>query len=284
MTNVDQFESVFRSAAKEAFEYRPIEFKSILVVTDRAEPDAQKFEDEVRSLLKVLGGELTWRHLAGDAYEGPEHLLQVVQERKPDLVCTYRNLHSKAWRYPYSLGEHVDVLTQHTGVPVLLTPHPDAERASEHAFERTQHVVGITNHLAGDHRLVNSAVRLTESGGTLHLVHVEDDADFERYMEAISKISTIDTDDAREKLTRQLLKEPEDYIEACRRELSEKKVPVSVEGKAVFGHRVAEINKVIAEYRTDLLVFNTVDQDQLAMHGLAYSLAVEIRQIPLLML
>ena len=36
--------------------------------------------------------------------------------------------------------------------------------------------------------------------------------------------------------------------------------------------------------RVDLLVMNTKDEDQLAMHGLAYPLAVELRQIPLLML
>ena len=29
---------------------------------------------------------------------------------------------------------------------------------------------------------------------------------------------------------------------------------------------------------------NTKDEDQLAMHGLAYSLAIELRAIPLLML
>ena len=38
------------------------------------------------------------------------------------------------------------------------------------------------------------------------------------------------------------------------------------------------------EHEIDLLVFNTKDDDQLAMHGLAYPLAVEVRGIPILML
>ncbi len=42
--------------------------------------------------------------------------------------------------------------------------------------------------------------------------------------------------------------------------------------------------KHIDEKQVDLLVLNTKDGDQLAMHGLAYPLAVEVRQIPLLML
>jgi hypothetical protein len=41
---------------------------------------------------------------------------------------------------------------------------------------------------------------------------------------------------------------------------------------------------LITQHHIDLLVFNTKDDDQLAMHGLAYPLAIELRQIPLLML
>ena len=36
--------------------------------------------------------------------------------------------------------------------------------------------------------------------------------------------------------------------------------------------------------QVDLLVMNTKDEDQLAMDGIAYPLAVELREIPLLML
>jgi hypothetical protein len=48
--------------------------------------------------------------------------------------------------------------------------------------------------------------------------------------------------------------------------------------------RLGEYRRLITEHRVDLLVFNTLDDDQLAMHGLAYPLAAELRQIPLLML
>jgi hypothetical protein len=50
------------------------------------------------------------------------------------------------------------------------------------------------------------------------------------------------------------------------------------------GHRLQAFKDLIAEHELDLLVMNTKDEDQLAMHGLAYPLAIEIRSIPLLML
>ena len=51
-----------------------------------------------------------------------------------------------------------------------------------------------------------------------------------------------------------------------------------------LGHHVADVTRLIEEHQVDLLVLNTKDEDQAAMHGLAYSLAVELRKIPLLML
>jgi hypothetical protein len=41
---------------------------------------------------------------------------------------------------------------------------------------------------------------------------------------------------------------------------------------------------MVEENEADLLVMHTKDDDQLAMHGLAYPLAIEVRSIPLLLL
>lgn len=282
MPNLDQFESVFRAAAKEPFRPRKVEIGSVLVVTDRDEARAGAFSDRLKEqLAKALGAEVRWRTLSGPEVGDVEKLLGTVNSENPDLVCTYRNLFSAAWKYPYSLGEHLDVLTQHTAVPVLVAPHPEAARESAHALKNTDHVLAVTNHLAGDHRLANFAARFTQPGGTLTLAHVEDDAEFNRFLDAISKIPTIDTDEARAKLSAQLLKEPRDYIESVRAGLAGRP---KVEGVVAFGHRVGAVRKIVDEHHADLLVFNTMDEGQVAMHGLAYSLAVDIRQIPVLML
>jgi len=286
MTKVDQFESMFRSASHEIFRLDRVDIKSVLVVTDRDEPEARGFGDRLRQFLTVLSADdgVQWRDVHGSEFQTAGELLALVESAAPDLVCTYRNLHSSAWRWPYSLGAHVDLLTQHTDVPVMLVPHPEAERSAEHAMENTDTVMAIADHLTGDNRLVNHALRFTENDGTLWLTHVEDQATFERYMEVISKIPTIETDEAREDVREQLLKEPQDYIDNCIEVLRAAGTPVKVEHLVVFGHHLFEYKRLIEEHGVDLLLLNTKDEDQLAMHGMAYALAVELRQIPLLML
>ena len=115
------------------------------------------------------------------------------------------------------------------------------------------------------------------------LAHIEDDATFERYVEVISKIPSIDTDNARETILAQLLKEPRDYVRACREELAAQEVDLSVEEVVTTGHRLSEYQQQIARFAVELLVMHARDEDQLAMHGLAYPLAVELRHIPLLL-
>ncbi len=240
----------------------------------------------MRKFLHAIGaGErVRWRDCNGSDFQTAGELLALIETVGPDLICTYRNLHSNAWKWPYSLGTHVDLLTQHTDVPVMLLPHPQAERSAEHALENTDTVMAITDHLTGDHLLVNFALRFAEDAGTVWLTHVEDDATFARYVEVISKIPAIETDEARDALREQLLKEPQDYIDGCVEVLRAAGSHVTIEHLVVFGHHLAEYKRLIDEQTVDLLVLNTKDEDQLAMHGIAYALAVELRHIPLLML
>ena len=286
MTNVDQFESMFRSASREVFRLDRINIKSVLVVTDRNEEMARCFGDQLRQFLKVLSADekVQWRDVDGSEFRTAGELLALVESAAPELICTYRNLHSGAWKWPYSLGTHVDLLTQHTDIPVMLLPHPEAGRSAEHAIKNTDTVMAIADHLTGDNRLVNYGVRFTENDGTLWLTHVEDQATFGRYIGVISKIPTIDTDEAREAVREQLLKEPQDYIDDCVEVLRAAGTHVKVEHLVVFGHHLSEYKQLIEQHQVDLLVLNTKDEDQLAMHGIAYALAVELRQIPLLML
>ena len=73
-------------------------------------------------------------------------------------------------------------MTQATSVPVLVLPHPDADRALPHSVKDTDRVMAITDHLSGDNRLVSYAAALTAPGGTLVLVHVEDEQVFRRFV------------------------------------------------------------------------------------------------------
>ena len=283
MTKIDQFESAFRSADKAALTYEPVRFTRPLIVTDLPESDAAAFARAVRQYLAVVVAD-EWPVVTGDRFRTVRDLLDVVDEHAPDLICTYRHLHTEGWRWPYTLGDHLEVLTQVATAPVLVLPHPKVTGGTERAIESTNVVMAMTDHLTGDDRLVNVAAAMTAPGGTLYLTHVEDDATFERYLDVISKIDTIDTDQARETIGRRLLKEPNDYIENCGRTLRQHELDLTVEEIATFGNRLLKYETLVDEHRAYLLVLNTRDEDQMAMHGMAYPLAVELRRVPLLML
>ena len=66
--------------------------------------------------------------------------------------------------------------------------------------------------------------------------------------------------------------------------LLERDGALTVEAEVTMGHHLSVYRQLIARHAIDLLVLNTKDADQLAMHGLAYPLAVELRDVPMLLL
>jgi hypothetical protein len=66
--------------------------------------------------------------------------------------------------------------------------------------------------------------------------------------------------------------------------LAEGRPDLSVEGIVTVGRSLSEYSRLVEEHEVDLLVLNTKDADQLAMHGVAYPVVVQLRQIPLLLL
>ncbi len=261
MTRVDQFESVFRSAARTVFQPKAVEIDSVLVVCDGEGSAAEEFAARSRSFLGILDQRenLRWVTVQGSEFRTVPELLDRVETERPGLICTHRHLHSESWRWPYTLGEYVDVLTQATTTPVLVIPHPERPEFQELAGRRPRSVMAMTDHLTGDHRLVNYAAHFTEPGGRLLLGHVEDDAIFERYMEAISKIPTINTDTAREQIRARLLKDPEDYIGSSREGLARSAPDLTVEAMVTSGHHIRAYRRLIEEHEVDLLVMNTKD-------------------------
>ena len=276
MTKVDQFESVFRSAIKEVYSPSPIEVSKILQVTDLEGKESEAFGRRVRSFLHVLGDEPEWVALGGGDFGTVAELLEIIQREGPSLICTYRNLRGSAWQWPYSLGEYLDLMTQIAPCPVLVLPHPHAGRSHEHALVNTDIVAAVTDHLAGDSSLVDYAVHFTHPGGKLFLAHIEDETSFERLMDAISKIPSIETDSARETIRNQLMKEPEEYVDSCRVALDKAGIDVTTESVVVMGDELASYKVFITDHDVDLLVFHTKDHDQLAMHGRAYAFGVTL--------
>ena len=280
MSSVDEFESVFNAAAKPVFQHAPPPLGKALVVTDLQGAPAETFSGLAQKFLSPMQG--PWETLDGGEFQTVKELLDAVDARKPDLVVTYRHLQSQAWRWPYSLGEHLDVLIQVAQPPVAILPHPGEDGTPETPPKNTDSVMAITDHLAGLDGLVNYAAAFTNLGGTLHLTHVECATTLDRYLDAIGKIPEIDTDTAREKLTAQLLREPAAYIESCTEVLKENGTDLTVAPHVEHGHRLEEFRRAADENAVDLVVLEGHDEDQLAMNATAYSLAVELRKTPVL--
>ena len=280
MSSVDQFASIFNAASKSTFQYNPPTLKNALVVTDLEGGAAAKFSETAKSFFSMTQG--SWGTLGQGDFKTVKELLDLVEAKKPDLIVTYRHLYSEAWRWPHSLGEHLDVLIQVTKPPVAITPHPDREGVPEHIMKNTNNVMAINDHLTGEDCLVNHAAHLTRPGGTLHLTHVEDDTVFDRYMEVISKIPEIDTDIARDTIQAQLLNEPSDYIDSVEAVLGEERADINVVKHISHGHQLDEYRRTIDENKADLAVLQAHDADQLTMNATSYSMAVELRTTPLL--
>ncbi|MEZ4261132.1 MAG: universal stress protein [Polyangiaceae bacterium] len=284
MLKLDEFESRFRSADKARYAYTEVSIQRVVVFTDLAEEPSRRFAGDVKTMLSTLDADVAWTVVNGTEFRQIDELLAHVERLQPDLICTYRNLHGRARRFAFSLGGHVDVLTQATTTPVLLLPDPTDDDRLPERCQKTDRIMVLTDHLTGSDPIVSYGARLTEKGGHLVLAHLENDQVFDRYIDVISKIPSIDTEEARVRIREQLLKEPTDYIRSCARALAERAVPLVVHEEVTMGHHVAECKRLVTEHEIDLIVMNTKDEDQLAMHGLAYPLAVELRDLPLVLL
>ena len=287
MTRIDQFESVFKAAAREVFEPHRKTLSKVLLVSDLPEKDAWLYAAGVKRLLSAVDkdGAVEWVSAAEDRGRTVGELLEVVEQEQPDLICTYRSLYSEGWRWPFSLGEHLDVLTQAVATPVLVMPRPDQETYWQDEPSGAKTVMALTDHLAGDRELVDWALTMVDEEGTLILSHVEDEHIYRRYIDdVIAKIPEIDTEQAERLIGERLLKDPADYIESVRDAVRDTAPSLEVRPLVDFGHHLSAIRSRVADHGVELLVLETKDEEQLAMHGLAYPIAVELRSVPLLMI
>jgi len=280
--NIDVFESVFKRAERDPFQYNVTAPGKILLVTDLEGDPLARYEARVRGFLSGVGGDPAWTTLAKGDFGRWQELGERIEAEQPDLIVTYRLLRETHEALKFSLGAYLDTLTQAVEAPVLVLPHPDSSPAKDPLANRDS-VMVVTDHLSGAHDLVNDAIVLTEPGGRLILCHLEDEDAFERVMAAVGKIPEIDTETVRETLRDQLLAGPRQYIASVAAVLKERRPRLRV-GSVVEMSRVLDrYRTLLSEYEADLLVFSSKDDSQLAMHSLGHSLAVEFKDIPLLL-
>lgn len=279
---LDAFESLFRSALKEVFHLAPPAVEKVLVLSDGKE-DGPSLAESVRGFLSQIDSaqklevavETAWSEQPGPI----EAALEAIERHRADLLVVRRHLLSAARNLPHTLGSVVDTLTQATRVPVLLLPPPGTPLPSS-----TDRVLVVTDHLTGDDALVNLGVQMTHRRGTLFLAHIEDEGLLQYYLDAIDRIAAIDSAVAHDRLREQLLKAPREYIDSVAGVLQRAGIEEKVVPLVRVGRGVAAYQELMAEHDIDLLILNSKDERQQAMHAKAHAIAVQIRSRPLLLL
>lgn len=286
MTQIDQFESIFRAASRSVYTFQDWNINQTLVISDGTRKDAETIRDQVSTFLGAAMDveHLEWTLTSGDDFSSVRGLLQLVETHQPSLVVCRRNLHVKADEFVYSLGVYVEVLTQVMDIPVLLLPTTEIKIGETPWHAESKNVLAVTDHLDNDSLLVNSALKMTAEGGRLILAHIEDERMFERYMHAIERIAEIDSDVARDTIRERLLLDPKNFIDSCRTEIEKHEPGIQIESLVKMGRTLADYRNLVRSHEVDLVVLHTRDEDQLAMHGLAYPLCVELHETPLLLI
>jgi hypothetical protein len=283
MDQIDEFASMFRRAERELFGYANIPISSVTVVSDGDKAAAEHTKEQVKKFIPALSSVETWRLMDGSDYAHVAELLQEINEHQTDLIVTYRHLHESSFVPQHSLGVYLDVMTQTTSIPVLVL-QGTGEKPKDLSGNICDRTMVIADTISGDNRLINYGSRFCPDGGTLWLCHVEDDRTFERYIHAISCIPEIDSGQARILIDEQLLKEANDFIGSCTEVLQQERDSVQYKSRVTRGHFLRQYKQLVEEAEIDLVVVNTKDDDQLAMHGMAYSLSIELDETALLLL
>jgi hypothetical protein len=281
MSSIDQFESVFRSAVKTQYQPRSYPIRDILLLTDLSADEDRTFLTQVSCLFEGIIPLPKITLLPKEKSSDLSVLLESIKQVNPDLICTYRNLHGQTANFPYILGDHIEVLTQVTNIPILLLP---TYQQLSLPIKPIHKIMAITDQLFNKPELIDAALHIIQHPGSLILAHVEDDRQFDIYMQRIAKIPEINTDLAKDKLTEQIFKEAQEYIDSCQTAIAKQHHDIQVYAEIQMGHHLQTYVALVAQHQVDLLVMNTKDQEQLAMHGLSYPLAIELSHLPLLML
>ncbi len=282
MLALDEVESQFRAALRVRPKLELPVVDRVVLLTDRPASESRRMLTPVARFLSVLSP-ARFEVWSEDLTRGIVPLVDHLAASPPDLIVTYRHLFEANWDLPHSLGTYADVLIQDAPVPVLLLPHPNVPNLALGAMSTARAMV-VTDHIVGDTSLVSWGLRLVQRGGVLNLCHVEDDAVYRRYINAISKIPGLDTELATEGIERRLLAEAEAYVVDVRA-LVEKTFPgIACVPVIRRGHRIQEHLEIINGAEVDVVIANSKDDGQQAMHGTAYSLAIELMRTPLLLL
>ena len=277
MLKIDHFASVFRAADKEIISIREREISKVLIVTDVNHEKSLEIWERWRSLF-VHSVDVVILH--GETSRDISTITQKVEEAECDLIISYRCLHSDNWKYPHAVGSYIEVMTQLTSKPVLLMPHV-LEDTREYAPPES--IVLISDDLTKEADLLGWACSFRGSQARCTLVELHNEAHFHRMMDVIAKIPQIDTEVAKDKIYLQLQKDSLDWVSRSQEIVGRWERPLSLQRTEMAQSCMTSCTELVQKEASELIVLNTKDEDQLAIHGLVYPFMVQFRHVPLLL-
>lgn len=278
LKNFDEFSSIFRRSMVPQFQFDTWKVSSACLIVDQNSTNSQSVIERLKTFSPALAEAHEWKTIQVDKSSTVESVEQQLAASLPDLIVTWRHLCETQMHPHHSLGVYVDVLTQVVPRPILLLPG-ECSQGAEKLPPKCQNILIATDHAIQESRLIHQAVAMGGKEASIILGHVEDDLSYQRYLQAIERIPEINTEIAAEKLLSQLLHDADRFGVHVAEQLAEQYPDLTLKTETMLGHRVQTFRKLVESQQTDLLVMNTKDQDQLAMHGLAYSLSIELRDI-----
>jgi hypothetical protein len=277
MLKMDHFASIFRAADKELLLISEVLLSKVVLVTDVSREESLEIWERWKGILPndvelVLFDQETSRSLS--------NLVQRIDTLGCDLIITYRCLHSDAWKYPFAIGSHVEVLTQVSSCPVLLMPDP---RENMDPFTDASLIMLMSGDLSQEGELVGLACGIRGKEAEIILTQLEDNFAMKRLLSLISKIPQIDTDVAERAIFERIEREAEEWVNRCSDLLSQRENPPKITHMLLHEPTIEDCVQLMRNTKPDMLVINTKDDEQLAIHGLAYPLMVQFRNLPLLL-
>ena len=277
MLKLDHFASVFRAADKDIISIPKYTLSKVLLVTDVSHEKSIEIWKRWEALF-FQNVEVTILH--GEESKDISLITQKVDASRCDLIISYRCLHSENWQYPHAIGSYVEVITQLTSTPVLLMPHI-LEDTQEYAPPES--IILISDDLTKEAELLGWACSFRGHKSRYTLVELENLAHFNRMLDAIAKIPQIDTEIAQEKIMSQLQKDSQEWVERSQALLEEWDRSPSLSRTQIAQSCMSSCVELVEKEKAELIVLNTKDEDQLAIHGLVYPFMVQFRHIPLLL-
>ena len=265
-SKLDLFGSVFKRSVKHHFRHVEHKLEKVYLLGDEENMEAMQSSMQAYCPNCLV-------HLYNDNFLWKEFKQKIAQEA-PDLIVLQRHLGITQKDLRSSLSPILECITQEVQIPLLVLPSEFQELKIA--------TVGIGfDHQIDNSDLVNRGLLMHKFLKKVAFIHIEDVAIFNYYMDAISRIPEINTEQAETHIKETILSLSEDFFEDAAAHLEEHDITSIIHCE--LDEVVKSYERIVAENKIDLLVFEAQDETKLAMHSLGQSMTIQFPDLAIML-